>query len=140
MNEQDRIELLKQVAECAPKEMNAEFSYRPNYLHRVNFRIGFDDHGMMEMDDDDIIDATGIICMLNAMDFLDTPFGPAVLVEVIGSKHLSHDVEPSKAWVCRRMVCPENDSVFTTAEGYGTTRAEAVARAFVKVFGGKKQG
>lgn len=70
---------------------------------------------------------------LKRLDYLDLlGVGPQVLVELIGSKHSKTPEEPR--WVCRRMVCPENDDCFTTSEGHGDTLVAAVARCLLMQF------
>lgn len=107
MKEQERIELLKQVAECAPKEMRAELNEWHGHSVQFSKPPAF---GLTLRNDH--VDAYAIVAMLDAMEALHAP------------------------------VCLTWDGIYICStlhhRGQGKTRAEAVARAFVKVFGKEK--
>jgi hypothetical protein len=119
MNERERIELLKQVAECAPKEWASPHG------------IDTWDRGVLRFDVpnepgsvscylrlmNDIHDAEAIIAMLDAME----QNGDYVSVYRVSGNQ----------YYCSTSA---NDRVMTK----GATRAEAAAKAFVQVFGGKQ--
>lgn len=122
MTQEERIELLRKVAEVAPKEMGAKLISSEG----VKFSRDNGQTTAVLTADDDMFDAEAIIAMLDAMEARDLEgLGPEVCVELTGSKGEYH---------CRRWVCPENDDSLATVNTQGDTRAEAVARAFVEVF------
>lgn len=123
MTEAERIELLREVARCAPEGMGATFDHESV----VNFHAYDDGDGYPQLGlKDELCDASGCFAMLDAMECRDLGgIGPSVLVELIGG---------DREYRCRRWVCPENDGAMATTDEGGATRAEAVSRAFVAVF------
>jgi hypothetical protein len=137
MTNEERIELLKAVAECAPKEMGARFWYvgpimrasastgdcMPNV---VNFcGPGMDDgDGPPQLGlQDDLCDASACFAMLDAME--KAGFNTANSFDQVQTPPV-HD--------CTAYKWPTPDDR-QYHKSIGTTRAEAVARAFVQVFG-----
>ena len=128
MTFEERIELLKAVAECAPKEMGALF--HGTYVDFVG--PGMDDgDGPPQLGlQDDLCDASACFVLLDA---IEKAFAPAWV-------RVGHypDIQPPYN------VCvygeDKNGEGFRNSEGWGTTRAEAIARAFVAVFGKVEDG
>lgn len=142
MTEQERIELLKQVADCAPKYMGADF-VGPDRLdnQRVEFHINRDgkycnDSASLDLFDwgkypesIDYQDAPAIIAMLDAME--KAGLTPALSITAADD---AYRYEVAYAQYGKR--CDSCGTYgYTHLEFHGATRAEAVARAFVRVFG-----
>ena len=138
MTEQERIDLLKRVAACAPKELNARL-YNED---AVRFESVMGDWQDVTLDaqggDIDRYDAAGIIVMLDAM--VEADWVQAVVLvtpsEQFGGKY--RVVVRSRETTTHLMGFSDRGyqaSVPVRSEiGLGNTRAEAVARAFVEVF------
>ena len=131
MTQEERIELLKQVAAVAPKEMGAKLISSEG----VKFSRDNGQTTAVLTVDDDMFDAEAIIAMLDAMEEAGWWVELAGLAEMLeGWKTGRIDRGYSVTFV-------ENHPTFTTDEGIvvpipfiGKTRAEAVARAFVQMF------
>lgn len=137
MTEQERIELLKAVAECAPKEMGAVYSDRtydvggisdPCYLSGVVSFTELPEGSplcLVESHPYDILDGPACFAMLDAME-------KAGYYTLLG---WASDVENHYP-VDGRYACQViNGKYDRVVEREGTTRVEAAARAFVQVFG-----
>lgn len=112
----ERIELLQNVARVAPKEMWCVMRGR-----EVIFRGLPDWEPYLELSDD-MTDARGIITLLDAME---------------GAGWETSLASPSSEWSdCRFALTFTRVRDDYTDTEFGSTRAEAVARAFVQVFGG----
>lgn len=136
LSEQDRIELLKAVVECAPKEMGAEYSDRTY----------------------DVGDISNPACYLTGIvSFTELPDGsPLCLVSQPPYSTLDGDAcfamldaMEKVGYVPRIQLASEasyrcdwkhkDDTInFLMLSEKGSTRAEAVSKAFVAVFGGEK--
>ena len=127
MTQEERIELLRQVAAVALKEMGARF-YDPQGVLLFEGTKDISDLVRLTLNGDDVFDAEAIIAMLDAME------------------EAGHVV-----WLSQHIYCedPEDDRLDVDGyecsgyrlrgesdnfDGKGETRAEAVARAFVEVF------
>lgn len=131
MEENERLELLQAVAGCAPKEMNAEFWCPEPFLTGVwvprteyadvRFRGDFYKEPTYLALQDDVEDGSAIIAMLDAME-------KAGWFPRIGNN------------AYRRYWCSVYDHNPNTprVQSQGGSRAEAVSRAFVAVFGEKQ--
>ena len=125
MTQEERIELLKRVAEVAPKEMGAKLISSQG----VKFSRDNGQTTAVLTADDDMFDAEAIIAMLDAIE---------------GAGHV--------VWLSQHIYCEDPEDNRLDVDGYecngyrlrgesdnfdgkGNTRAEAVARAFVEVFG-----
>lgn len=121
MTNDERIALLRKVAEVAPKEMEPGFEdcTNPKKAFAWFDGVAFDECVMLDLSGDDIEDAAAIIAMLNAMEkVLESG---VVLTSGGGLLKGKYSVKFG-GW---DQALPMSD-----------TRAEAVARAFVRVFGG----
>ena len=126
MSNEERIELLKQVAEVAPKEMDARLYDGVVFFHGAAHQtesrpwvvpaifVTFDDY----------YSSTAIIAMLDAIN--NAGHGCSVSTY---RKDLNKPKEFSAK--CAVFLPLEGDRDF---DGYGSTRAEAVAKSFVQVF------
>ena len=131
MTQEERIELLRQVSAVAPEEMGAVLiqSKKPNAQGVKFSNENGQATGILTLNGDDVFDAEAIIAMLDAME------------------EAGHVV-----WLSQHIYCedPEDDRLDVDGyecsgyrlrgesdnfDGKGETRAEAVARAFVEVFG-----
>ena len=134
MTQEERIELLRQVAAVALKEMGARF-YDPQGVLLFEGTKDISDLVRLTLNGDDVFDAEAIIAMLDAMEEAGWWVELAGLAEMLeGWKTGRIDRGYSVTFV-------ENHPTFTTDEGIvvpipfiGKTRAEAVARAFVQMF------
>ncbi len=117
MNEQERIELLKAVAECAPKEMDARLSQ--GIL--VKYKVDIHGANCTLYLDPSFKDGDAMLAMLDAME-------KAGWFPRLGNNSYAH------YWCSVYDHTPVTPKIQTK----GTTRAEAVSRAFVAVFGGGK--
>jgi len=122
MTQEERIELLRKVAEVAPKEMRARMS---NDGDSVFFA---EDPAWLELCGIDSDDAQAIIAMLDAMEGLgfNVWVGRHVYCDNPETKHLATD-----GYCCDGYIIGTGERFFALI---GKTRAEAVARAFVEVF------
>ena len=127
MTQEERIELLRQVSAVAPEEMGAVLiqSKKPNAQGVKFSNENGQATGILTLNGDDVFDAEAIIAMLDAIqakedkswvrlgyypDIAQSPYNVVVYYE-------------------------SPDGLFIReSEGFGATRAEAVARAFVQVF------
>lgn len=129
MTNEERVELLRRVAEVAPKEMGAYFvgpdegldSCRVEAVGPRGFALDLHDWGSGM----DYHDAAAIIAMLDAMEKAGYAIG---LVSFT----------PGARWYRVEWWRDLRDARDNPGrcEFDGDTRAEAVARAFVRVFGG----
>lgn len=110
MTQEERIELLKRVAEVAPKEMGAKLISSQG----VKFSRDNGQTTAVLTADDDMFDAEAIIAMLDAME------GVGYFPMLYGN---GESYECSNALYADNCIPTQNK-----------TRAEAVARAFVDVF------
>lgn len=121
MSEQERIELLKEVARVAPKEWQANLR---DHEHLTLWAVDTQPKGYachLNFDEPDSINGTAIIAMLDAME--KAGFEIHIATVSTGEGIVGYNVSASK-------FCILGSGVECT----GTTRAEAVARAFVQVF------
>ena len=136
MNEQERIALLEQVAECAPKGWTAKlqaFLTRSDALVFHYFENGTHSSALLSFESD-YRDALAITAMLNAIESKGFACGVATarIPESVGSYYNKNGegydcvYQDQNEEPCRRFNHKTN----------GSTRSEAVARAFVKVFRG----
>lgn len=131
MTETERIELLKEVARVAPKEMGAMYVDEPENVARVVFVcvqyrfVDNDDYHRMPLLllEGDVLDAPAIIAMLDAME----KAGKATYIESAEDDGFVCGVGHYEVIKKVRTFCSESAEI-------GATRAEAVARAFVEVF------
>lgn len=143
MNEQERIELLKAVAECAPKEMGAEYSDRTYdvgdisnpacYLTGIVSFTELPDGSplcLVSQPPYSTLDGDACFAMLDAMR--DTGIQLEIRVYPQSACENRPCVIPYLDATGERFLSPPDDHFF------GDTIAEAVARAFVAVFGGAK--
>ena len=122
MTNDERIALLRRVAEVAPKEMGVELSEENGWVE-IGWNQQARDAGHLTFDRDDQSNGTPIIAMLDAM-------------EKAGWRcHLLGRYE-SFMGTAYLLDCCKRGDVLPIRETVGATRAEAVARAFVQVFGG----
>lgn len=138
MTQEERIELLKRVAEVAPKEMGAVLiqSENPNGQAVKFSKESGQATGLLTLNGDDVFDAEAIIAMLDAME------EAGWWVELAGLAEMLEGWKTGRIGRGYSVTFVENHPTFTTDEGIvvpipfiGKTRAEAVARAFVEVFG-----
>lgn len=127
MTEQERIELLRRVAACAPKEMRAEVVLNtgdePFFAHFEGIPRGAsnrEDEGVWLYLDDDMDDAEAIIAMLDAMEgagWVSFQFTSEYGDRILSGWKLHRDTEEYRSW-----------------RGDGMARSIPVARAFCAVF------
>ena len=117
MDNTERIELLRKVAEVAPKEMGAQFreGYTSWHTHTPLSVVFMGNYTCLGLAND-IQDAAACFAMLEAME------EDSYCVLLGKEADASH-----RCWVGSKEV---------GCNYFGDTRAEAVARAFVRVFGG----
>lgn len=111
MTEQEACQLLSLVASVAPHDMRAQYHFVPKDLHRVTFRIGFDDHAFFEFGDDDLVDSSGSVAMMQAIN---------------------------KRGFITNLIHSDGAYTFEIqghGSGTGDTISEAVSRAFISFFG-----
>lgn len=152
MTDADRIELLKEVARVAPKEMGAEFEPEhtlvatyyndetydgfytegPSITFRVRLKNNDSSEHRLYLDEsiDDNQDAAAVFAMLDAMEGARyaTKLTSHCLV-VVGPNAVTDGFTFSATEITDVKVTPRR------FECSATSRAEAVARAFVQVFG-----
>jgi hypothetical protein len=120
MNEVERLELLRQVAECAPYDWNVAES---------------------DIDDYDQIFLNNTILHLSGFDVEDAPAIITMLDEIekrgwltwLDSGHLDGDPLEPLTYCC---TVNDKNGMLYRCSGLAPTRAEAVARAFVAVMTG----
>lgn len=122
-NETERIELLKAVADCAPEWMRATFSHGNVSLNGCEYTP------YCRANHPDEANGDFIIALLDAMEkegwHVDLMNVPPVMAEPVGCRYY-----------CNGRQNGGDNKQFSTP--LRETRAEAVARAFVAVFGGKE--
>lgn len=128
MNEQERIELLKAVAECALKEMGAFYDEGCTSCDFAAYdeRIWF----TLDADQSDVTAGPAIIAMLDAMRKRESEL--TQLVATHSDKELSAMACEHAASELFRVRAVLNELTWRNLS------AEAVSRAFVAVFGGGK--
>ena len=124
----DRIELLKEVARVAPKEMKARYFDLAHDYQGVAFTSG-DYEYVFTLDGDDESCGSQIIVMLDAMEKVG--YDPTLYRTAADDDDQRYEVNYSYT----SKTCPTCfNSDFIHRQHYGATRAEVVARAFVAVF------
>jgi len=131
----EKIELLKNVAEVAPKEMGARFFQYYDYVRRakepaVEFYDPDSDEIVCCFGYNDQRNGGGIIAMLDAME--KAGYMPSLTQTAAESDDERYEVEYA-AFDDPCPTCSHRSWEYTRHPG--KTRAEAVAKAFVAVFG-----
>lgn len=123
MTQEERIELLRKVAEVAPKEMKAEYAEAGKYSEvECVLLMGCHESPLYLHLDPEYKDGEAIIAMLDAME-------GAGWAAYAGSEADDNGVRIPGYYCC----CYDTNDC-ESLECKGETRAEAVARAFVEVF------
>jgi hypothetical protein len=129
MTEEERIELLKWVAEVAPKEMGAE-KWHESVADGTCNSVSFSGRHYLSLESD-ISDASACFAMLDAIERADAETdSPHVNVVSLSGANGRYE--------CDGDIAP-GDGYIHFIDEKGATRAEAVARAFVAVFEAQKQ-
>jgi hypothetical protein len=134
-------ELLREVAQAAPREMGAEFSDETP-LKFVEFS---DPACYLDFTDPDPSNGTAIVAMLEAMENAGWWVDLRIALDETGDldgnpTYGKYTRRPGwyEAWVCYRQEkaaeLHAKGLKYPRQENYGKTRAEAVAKAFVSVF------
>lgn len=127
MNETERIELLRAVAECAPKEMKATFREKGTYSETecVLF-MGCEQSPLYLHLHPEWTDGEESFAMLDAMEKAGCNVALTSSVYFDGVHHPGYGCYVKRPW--------ESFSMRPSQCHQGETRAEAIARAFVQVF------
>lgn len=125
MTEAERVELLREVAECAPEGMGAEKHHEliaDGTCNSVHFVMKSASLELIS----DLADARACFVMLDAMEAA----GFLMALEACKPPMIEPEEDDSKTYICHG----GNWETGMVARYRGSTRAEAVARAFVAVF------
>lgn len=114
MTEQEQIELLQAVTKCGKQNLCATMDCD----HRIDFNRF--KNTWLNFEDDDIQNGSAIIALLDAME----KDGELLRIESLDEGDYQVDRYEECEWL---------------EVGYGKTRAEAVAKAFVAVFGKQEE-
>jgi hypothetical protein len=139
MTEEERIELLKWVAEVAPKEMGAE-KWHESVADGTCNSVSFSGRHYLSLESD-ISDASACFAMLDAIEN-GVPDAWTKLLKVDAFDPYCLHVEAGvsdEEYNSIRQFSDADRPLRLDIMGIGATRAEAIARAFVAVFEAQKQ-